>query len=109
MVKRPPELFGKTPKIKTGCGNLYVTINENGGKPSEVLLRLGKAGGCAAAMTEGLGRMISLALRSGATDDDIIKQLSGIGCNIPAPACSSCVDGVAKILSMKDIPPRKDW
>ena len=109
MVKRPAELFGKTPKIKTGCGNLYVTVNENEGKPSEILLRLGKAGGCAAAMTEGLGRMISLALRSGATDDDIIKQLSGIGCNIPAPACSSCVDGVAKILGMKDIPPRKDW
>lgn len=102
MNKRPPELFGKTPKIKTGCGNLYVTINKNEGNPSEVLLRLGKAGGCAAAMTEGMGRMISLALRNGATQDDIMKQLSGIGCNIPTNECSSCVDGVAKVIGRKE-------
>ena len=106
--KRPPELFGKTPKIKTGCGNLYITVNENGGKPSEVMLTLGKAGGCASAMTQAIGRIVSLALRKGATDDDVIKQLSGISCNVPTQECSSCVDGVAKILGMKNLPPRKD-
>lgn len=103
MSKRPPELFGKTPKIKTGCGNLYVTINENEGKPSEVLLRLGKAGGCAAAMTEGMGRMISLALRNGATQEEVAKQLSSIGCSTPTNECSSCVDGIAKVMGHGEI------
>lgn len=107
--KRPPELFGKTEKTKTGCGNLYVTINENEGKASEVLLKLGKAGTCASAMTEALGRVISLALRKGGTEIEVAEQLGGIGCHIPTPVCLSCVDGIAKILGMKDAPPRKDW
>lgn len=107
--KRPPELFGKTPKIKTGCGNLYVTINENEGKTSEVLPTLGKAGGCASAITQAVGRLAGLALRRGATDNEVAEQLKGIACHLPTLECSSCVDGVGRMLDKDYIPPRKDW
>ena len=108
-MTRPQDLHGQTQRIRTGCGWLYITVNEHDNKPYEIFLRLGKAGNCASAWTEAIGRVTSLAIRKGATIEEVIKQLSGISCNVPTQACSSCVDGVAKILGKKDLPPRKDW
>jgi ribonucleoside-diphosphate reductase alpha chain len=75
---RPPTLNGKTRRIVTPLGTLLVTINEYEGQPFEVIVNLGKAGGAANADAEALGRLISLALRSGVPLDEIYKQLSGI-------------------------------
>ncbi len=99
---RPRVIYGSTQRIKTGCGNLYVTINEDDYGIFEVFATMGKAGGCAASQLEGLSRMISLALRVGVDPNYIIKQISGIRC--PAPAWDegemvlSCADAVAKAL-----------
>ena len=47
-------------------GDLYVTINEDeDGRAFEVFTTVGKAGGAAMADAEALGRLASLALRSG--------------------------------------------
>ncbi len=106
MPKRGEVLLGSTRRSKTGCGNIYVTANKNdSGKIEEVFIRLGKAGGCASSQTEALGRLITLALRCGASLEDIIKQLLGIGCHQPIFAGSgtkvlSCADAVAKALSL---------
>jgi len=95
--------FGITRKIKTGCGNLYVTINEDEeGRPIEIFTQIGKAGGCVASQCEAMGRMTSLALRTGVAPQDIIKQMRGISCHLPvgygAGKVTSCSDAMAKAM-----------
>src|SRR5439155_14839352 len=75
---RPDVVTGITQKIQTGFGAVYVTINEDEQGPFEVFAFLGKSGGYTASFTEALGRMCSLALRSGVPIDEVIKQLDGI-------------------------------
>ena len=63
---RPELLRGTTRRIETPLGTLYVTITEDDrGQPFEVFMSLGKAGGALMADVEAIGRLISLALRSG--------------------------------------------
>jgi ribonucleoside-diphosphate reductase alpha chain len=79
MVKdRPETLEGFTTKIRTGMGHLYVTVTEYKGRPFEVFATIGKSGKSTMAKTEAIGRLISLALRSGVTVDNIVEQLKGI-------------------------------
>ena len=79
--ERPDVLPGKTYKLKTGCGNIYVIINDHDGQPFEVFSVMGKSGGCAASYSEAIARLISLALRSGAEPKSIIRNLRGIACH----------------------------
>jgi ribonucleoside-diphosphate reductase alpha chain len=76
---RPAITSGVTERIRTGEGNLYITINEDEEGLSEVFASLGKAGGSAAAQSEAMCRLISLCLRSGLDPATIVKQLKGIG------------------------------
>ena len=79
-VKRRPQILdGMTEKINTGFGRLYVTINTLDGKPFEVFAQIGKSGHSTMADTEAIGRLVSLALRSGVSVIDIIDQLRNIG------------------------------
>ncbi|RLF43828.1 MAG: ribonucleotide-diphosphate reductase subunit alpha [Thermoplasmata archaeon] len=99
---RPAVIRGVTRKIATGCGNLYVTMNEDEHGLFEVFARLGKAGGCADAQLEAVGRLVSLCLRSGVKPEDIIKQLKAIRCPNPLLARGgpilSCPDAIAKAI-----------
>jgi len=110
-------LRGETREKVTGCGSLYVTINEDDSGPREVFANMGKAGGCASASTEALGRMISLAFRYGATPEKVSLQLKGIRCHVPlglGPSqILSCPDAVAKALTDRyaengDVQPEDD-
>jgi len=77
--QRPNELRGRTRKIDSPLGSMYVTINEDEqGRPFEVFVALGKAGGPAMADAEAVGRLISLALRSGISLREVHRQLRGI-------------------------------
>ena len=100
---RQDVIHGSTRKIKTGCGNLYVTVNEDAeGNPFEIFNQIGKAGGCAASQSEAIGRLVSLAFRSGIEPEDIIRQLKGISCHTPVwyreGKILSCSDAVAKAI-----------
>jgi ribonucleoside-diphosphate reductase alpha chain len=77
--KRPETLEGFTTRVKTGLGRLYVTVTEFDGQPFEVFATIGKSGRSTTAKTEAIGRLVSLALRSGVHVSEIVDQLKGIG------------------------------
>jgi len=77
--KRPEVVQGFTQKIQTGLGAMYLTVNEIDGKPFEVFATIGKSGRSITAKAEAIGRLVSLALRSGVEVRDIVAQIKGIG------------------------------
>ncbi len=100
---RQDVIHGSTRKIRTGCGNLYVTVNEDEeGNLFEIFNQIGKAGGCAASQSEAIGRLVSLALRSGIEPEDVVRQLKGISCHMPVwyqeGKILSCSDAIAKAI-----------
>jgi len=101
-LDRPDSLPSVTDKIKTGFGNLYVTISYLDQKPFEVFTSIGKSGYTTMADAEALGRMISLALRTGVDPKDVIGQLKGIGGSEPifteGGLVQSLPDAIAKVL-----------
>jgi len=101
--KRPEILNAKVRKVQTGCGRLYVTVSEDEeGNLFELFTSMGKAGGCAASQSEAIGRLVSLALRSGIATETVINQLKGISCHQPSWSQGgrilSCSDAIAKAL-----------
>ncbi len=101
--RRPTVTQGTTEKVVLGCGRtLYVTINTDQVGLCEVFLQMGKGGGCTAAHSEAVGRLVSLAMRSGIETSSVIRQLKGIRC--PSPSWHngnptlSCPDAIAKSL-----------
>jgi ribonucleoside-diphosphate reductase alpha chain len=101
-LERPETLEGFTTKIKTGLGRLYVTVTELNGLPFEVFATIGKSGRSTTAKTEAIGRLVSLALRSGVKTQDIVDQLKGIGGEHPifqnGGLVLSIPDAIARVL-----------
>lgn len=99
---RPSSLPSLTDKIRTGFGNLYVTISYLNQVPFEVFTSIGKSGYTTMADAEALGRMISLALRSGVDAKEVIAQLKGIGGSeqifTEGGLVQSIPDAIAKVL-----------
>ncbi len=99
---RPTQLSGITKKIKTGRGTVYVTVNSyEDGKPAEVFINHGKAGGNDAAMAQALARTISICLQYGIDPQVIVSQLKDIT-DIPiwdnGTQIRSVPDATAKVL-----------
>jgi ribonucleoside-diphosphate reductase alpha chain len=99
---RPKVLDGKTHRVTTGCGKLYVSVNMDDGKVFEVFAKLGKAGGCSACNTEALTRTISIGIRAGVDIGEYYHTLLGISCNSPAldegVRILSCPDAIAQVI-----------
>lgn len=107
---RPRRLRGATYRRLTPLGTAYVTVNETDeGEPFEVFLNVGKAGSDVAAVSEALGRLISLILRmpSSVTPTErlrqVVYQLNGIGggrhLGFGPQRVRSLPDAIAQVLS----------
>lgn len=109
-VARPSKLTGATYKKETPIGTAYITVNsDDSNNPFEVFLNVGKAGSEVSAVSEALGRLISLVLRlpSSATQidrvNDVIEELIGIGggrhIGFGRKRVRSLPDGIAQVLT----------
>ncbi len=107
---RPKRVDGCTYQVETPLGKTYVTINENGGgQPFEVFVSTAKAGSETAAISEAIGRLVSLALRVFSPVAprerlaEVVRQLAGIGGGRPLGfgpnRVLSLPDGVAQALA----------
>lgn len=98
---RPPVMCGLTERVQIGCGNLYVTVNYDEYGICEVFTSTGKAGGCPS-QSEATARLASIALRSGVSVDEVLKQLRGIRCPSTIRRsdvhCTSCPDAIARVV-----------
>jgi ribonucleoside-diphosphate reductase alpha chain len=109
--KRERVTSGTNRKVPNGCGNMMIYVGESDdGRVQELTARLGKGGGCAAAQTEAIARMASIAMQHGAEPAYIAKQLSGIRCHLTAMhksrhtgdrprTITSCADAMSVALS----------
>ncbi len=99
---RPEVTTGVTRRVRTGCGNLYITINEDECGPVEIFTQMGKAGGCAASQAEAISRLVSLALRSHIPLEAVVRELKGISCHRVVwqggDRILSCADAIGKTI-----------
>lgn len=99
---RPAITQGFTERVKIGCGNLYITVNYDENGICEVFTSTGKAGGCPS-QSEATARLVSVALRSGISVEEIYDQLKGIRCpstiRQQGMSCTSCPDAIAKVVA----------
>jgi len=114
VKERPETLDGFTTKTRTGMGALYVTVTEYEGRPFEVFATIGKSGRSTTAKTEAIGRLVSLALRSGVGVEKVVEQLKGIGGEHPVFQKDGLVlsipDAISRVLEkryMHDAPAKK--
>ena len=119
MVKRPrpKKLHGATYRKETPLGTAYITVNsDERDQPFEVFMNVGKAGTEVTAVSEAMGRLISLVLRMPAALPPterlrwVTEELVGIGGGRPlgfgANRVRSLPDGVAQVLAehLSDLP-----
>jgi len=92
---RPEVTRGMTKKYKIGgCGKLYVTVNSDENGICEIFINTGEEG--CTALTEAVGRLISIAIRSGIDIESVKKQVKGI-------RCITCIaDAETHVLSCPD-------
>jgi ribonucleoside-diphosphate reductase alpha chain len=111
VMKRPDVVYGFTQKVRTGLGELYLTVNEVDGRPFEVFATIGRSGRSITAKAEAIGRLVSLVLRSGIHVSEVVKQLKGIGGEHPVfqekGLLLSIPDAVAWVLESRYMHGRK--
>ena len=97
---RPDVLPSQTHEVRTGCEKVNVIVSLLDGKPFKVFLHGAEnaEGGCQFSQNEAVGRLVSLALRSGISVEEIVKQLAGIHCAKASITGRSCPDVVAQVL-----------
>ncbi|MBK8047398.1 MAG: adenosylcobalamin-dependent ribonucleoside-diphosphate reductase [Anaerolineales bacterium] len=112
LVKRPRprKLHGATYRKETPLGTAYITVNsDERDEPFEVFMNVGKAGTEVTAVSEAMGRLISLILRMPASLPPserlrwIKDEMAGIGGGRPlgfgVNRVRSLPDGIAQVLA----------
>lgn len=107
---RPPAMNGVTYRTATPLGTAFITVNDNGGQqPFEVFVNLGKGGSDTGAVSEAIGRLISLLVRlpspmsARERIEHVVNQLSGIGgrqaLGLGKARVRSVPDAIAQVLA----------
>ncbi|HEY9898586.1 MAG TPA: vitamin B12-dependent ribonucleotide reductase [Pantanalinema sp.] len=103
---RSEDLYGFTRVTMTGDGKLYTTVNYDEQGIREVVTNVGRSGGTLNSLSEGIGRLISLALQYNVPVDELAAQLIGIRGANPSgfgpKQTLSIPDAIGKVL--KDSP-----
>ena len=97
-TSRPVAAPGFTIQRRSHCGKLFVTVTTQEGKPFEVFIRFGKAGGCGSAMADGIARLVSYGLRSGLEAQEAVKALDGISCHLGPRTCLNEVASALRLV-----------
>jgi ribonucleoside-diphosphate reductase alpha chain len=118
---RPSLLQGATYRKETPLGTAYITVNsDERGEPFEVFLNVGKAGSDVSAVSEAMGRLISLVLRMPASLPPaermrwVMDEMAGIGggrtLGFGANRVRSLPDGIAQVLAehLSELPPARE-
>jgi ribonucleoside-diphosphate reductase alpha chain len=103
---RSKRTYGVTEQVRTGCGKMYITVNSDKQGIIETFITTGSSGGCSG-FTEGVSRLISLALRSNIAPEAIIDQLTSVSCptflrrkaSNPNMIGKSCPDIIGRVLA----------
>lgn len=103
-VEIPVAAHGLRIRKRCDVGNVYTSVFKNEtGRPIEVFVTVGKSGAYVAGAAEVTGRLSSLALRYGASVEEVADELIGISCGQPygvgATAILSLFDAVGKSLA----------
>ena len=105
--RRDDITYGTNRKLRTSCSSIMLYCgNSQDGKLQEITCRMGKSGGCLGSFSEGIARVVSVALQHGVPAENIIKQLSNIRCHMPciykskytgdrSHTITSCCDAIA--------------
>jgi ribonucleoside-diphosphate reductase alpha chain len=107
---RPRVVQGVTYRTETPLGTAYITVNQSPqGEPLEVFANVGKVGSETAAVSEAIGRLVSLCLRLASPVPpkervkQIVEQLAGIGgsrhLGFGKERVRSLPDAIAKVLA----------
>jgi hypothetical protein len=95
-----------TTRWETLCGSLYITQSyDKNGRHSEVLIEMGKAGGCSKAWLQAIAGLISLVFKLDGSYMDVVEILKDIQCPSPfihqGEKFTSCIDAIAGIYEEK--------
>jgi ribonucleoside-diphosphate reductase alpha chain len=118
---RPATLRGATYRKETPLGTAYITVNsDEREEPFEIFLNVGKAGSEVSAVSEAMGRLMSLILRMPASLPPserlrwVMDEMAGIGGGRPlgfgAKRVRSLPDGIAQVIAehLSDLPPARE-
>lgn len=99
----PTEAWGMRVRKPSDVGNVYTSVFRNAeNEPVEVFVNIGKSGAYVSGAAEVTGRLSSLALKYGATLEEVASELVGISCGtqygIGPNAIYSAFDAVGKSL-----------
>jgi ribonucleoside-diphosphate reductase alpha chain len=96
--ERSQVIDGFTEFVETSSGNLYVTVSTIEERPFEILVRINSPDGGLRAACEAVGRLVSLALRSGIDIKSILEELQCIDKSFLNGAVPSIPGAIAQIL-----------
>lgn len=99
---RPKSVPGQSHRVRTQCGNLYITVNVKDNAIFEVFATLGKCGGCMYSNMSALTTAITMGIRHGVNAQVYVDKLKGINCSSKSwedgILYTSCADAIAQVM-----------